>query len=445
MRGVNIIPHPSWGGEHVMRHLDLFSGIAGFAVAIDRVFGKSEHIFCEIDPFCQAILRKRFKGSIIYGDIRQLNSNPHRDRLQKSGAELTAEGDRQLSEAASNPKSGKPGLAETGDGREDTRGRDKKRIDILTGGFPCQPFSQAGKRRGTSDDRFLWPAMLRVIRDFKPTWVVAENVRGLLTINEGLVFEQVCLDLENEGYEVQAFIIPACAVNAPHRRDRVWIIAHAGHGDGQRAENREEFEGSVPNKKDAVKSERPDSDEGKEPISDTASVRRNDWKRNRQGGHIQNTTIRKNEKNKQERDRRIGGAGKRDNDASYPKCVRLHTTQDVEKLESKGCDKLCAEQSGDIPAADSESARLKSRLNGQRQKQFWGGGTGQDWFEVATRLCRMDDGLPARVDGLELSKSRHRIERLKALGNSIVPQVAIEIFKAIKSAEEVNAAKPKRR
>jgi len=100
-------------------------------------------------------------------------------------------------------------------------------VDIISGGFPCQPFSLAGKRKGTSDERYLWGEMLRAIREVKPKWVIAENVFGITNIDGGLVFEQVCLDLENEGYEVQPFIIPACAKNAPHRRDRVWFVAYA--------------------------------------------------------------------------------------------------------------------------------------------------------------------------------------------------------------------------
>jgi DNA (cytosine-5)-methyltransferase 1 len=99
------------------------------------------------------------------------------------------------------------------------------RIDILTGGFPCQPFSLAGKRKGTDDERYLWGEMLRAIQEIKPTWVIAENVFGIVNIDGGLVFEQVCVDLENEGYEVQPFVIPAAAKNAPHRRDRCWFIA----------------------------------------------------------------------------------------------------------------------------------------------------------------------------------------------------------------------------
>jgi DNA (cytosine-5)-methyltransferase 1 len=98
-------------------------------------------------------------------------------------------------------------------------------IDIITGGFPCQPFSTAGKRKGTDDERYLWGEMLRAIQEIKPTYVIAENVFGITNIDGGMVFEQVCVDLETQGYEVQPFIIPAAAKNAPHRRDRCWFIA----------------------------------------------------------------------------------------------------------------------------------------------------------------------------------------------------------------------------
>jgi DNA (cytosine-5)-methyltransferase 1 len=105
-------------------------------------------------------------------------------------------------------------------------------IDIITGGFPCQPFSTAGKRKGKDDERYLWGEMLRAIQEIKPTFVIAENVYGITNIDGGLVFEQVCLDLEAEGYEVQPFIIPAASKNAPHRRDRVWFIAQNTNGIG---------------------------------------------------------------------------------------------------------------------------------------------------------------------------------------------------------------------
>lgn len=167
-----------------MLHLDLFSGIGGFALATEMVWRDVEHVFVEYDPYCQKILRKHWSKAEIHGDIREF-----------------------VAEARKKSSLPKP--------------------YILTGGFPCQPFSQAGRRRGTEDDRYLWGEMFEAITIFKPRWVIAENVSGLVTWNEGLVLETVCTDLEREGYEVQPFVIPACAVGAPHRRDRVWIVAHA--------------------------------------------------------------------------------------------------------------------------------------------------------------------------------------------------------------------------
>ena len=161
-----------------MNHLDMFSGIGGFALATESVWPEVEHIFCDNDLFCQAILKKHWPQSKIYDDIKEF------------------------------------------------KGKEIGPVDLLTGGFPCQPFSAAGKRRGTEDDRHLWPEMLRVIRETSPSWVIGENVGGLLTWNGGMVLNEVFSDLEAEGYEVWAFIIPACAQNAPHRRDRVWIVAN---------------------------------------------------------------------------------------------------------------------------------------------------------------------------------------------------------------------------
>lgn len=186
-----------------MTHLDLFSGIGGFAYAADQVWENMNHVFCDNDRFCQQVLKKHWPEAKIYGNIKEINTNPFSTRLERSKQQTTRH-DRQL-----NPE------------------QCHKTPFLLTGGFPCQPFSAAGLRRGTADERHLWPEMLRVIRLTHPTWIIAENVRGILTWNDGLQFEQVCLDLEAESYEVQTFIIPAVGVNAPHRRDRVWFVAHA--------------------------------------------------------------------------------------------------------------------------------------------------------------------------------------------------------------------------
>lgn len=159
-----------------MRLLDLFSGIGGFSLAA-RWLGWETVAFCEKEKFCQQVLNKHWPEVPIIDDIRDIERFK-----QYAGA-----------------------------------------VDVLVGGFPCQPFSTAGKRRGNSDDRYLWPEMLGVIRAVKPRWVVAENVTGIVR----LALDDVCADLENEGYTVRTYIVPACAKDAQHRRDRVWIIAHA--------------------------------------------------------------------------------------------------------------------------------------------------------------------------------------------------------------------------
>jgi len=312
-----------------MRHLDLFSGIGGFAIAVEAVWPNSQHIFCDNDNYCQNLLKLRFPNFKIYGDIKEIKiiADSDWDGLQKQGEKQQASGHRQLF-----------------------------KVDILTGGFPCQPFSQAGKRRGTNDDRYLWPEMFRVIQLTKPRWVIAENVRGLLTMQSGMVFEQVCSDLESAGYQVQPFIIPAVAVDAPHRRDRIWFVASNS------------------------KSERSRRGAGKECGTEKWTVEQGQQKR-----------------------REIWSEGKR----------RL----------------------GDI--AYSKSRKSWESAEQKRWEDFKRGSWERSWLKVAAELCGVDDGLSAKLDGSELSKSRHRIERLKALGNAIVPQVAIEIMRAIKNADEV--------
>jgi DNA (cytosine-5)-methyltransferase 1 len=160
-----------------MNHGSLFSGIGGFDLAAEWM-GWNNTFHCEWMPFPRKVLSHYFPNSISYEDITKTDFSIH------GGT-----------------------------------------IDILTGGFPCQPYSSAGKRLGKEDERHLWPHMLRAISEINPTYVVGENVRGLTNWNGGMVFEEVCVDLESEGYTVQPILLPACAVGAPHRRDRVWFVA----------------------------------------------------------------------------------------------------------------------------------------------------------------------------------------------------------------------------
>lgn len=162
-----------------MRHGSLFSGIGGFDLAAEWC-GWENVFHCEWNPFGQKVLKHHFPKSISYNDITKTNFSIHRGH-----------------------------------------------IDIISGGFPCQPYSSAGKRLGKEDERHLFPEMLRAIREIQPEWVVGENVLGIVNWGGGLVFEEVQTDLEAEGYEVQAYILPACSQNAPHKRERTWFVAHS--------------------------------------------------------------------------------------------------------------------------------------------------------------------------------------------------------------------------
>lgn len=162
-----------------MTHGSLFSGIGGFDLAAEWM-GWQNIFHCEWNPFGQKVLKHYWPNAISYENICTTDFTVHRGK-----------------------------------------------VDIITGGFPCQPYSLAGKRKGKEDERHLWPQMLRTIREVEPSWIVGENVFGLVNWNHGLVFHEVQSDLEAEGYEVFPFLLPACSVNAPHRRDRIWFVAHS--------------------------------------------------------------------------------------------------------------------------------------------------------------------------------------------------------------------------
>ena len=370
-----------------MKHLDLFSGIGGFAFAVDTVWPGSEHIFCDNDKFCQQVIKKHWPNSKIYGDIRELKFIADTASNRRTGVGTTIEIKEGLQEKSESDwelegRPERPYSFTSNTGSEKQRrvssGKRKKiskawECDLLTGGFPCQPFSQAGKRRGTEDDRYLWPEMLRVIREFKPTWVIGENVAGFTTMVQYQSFPEMDAQgnaigeignthhrmgrfvaneaveaLEKEGYFVQPFIIPACAVGAPHRRDRVWIVAHRSN---------ERLQGSE----------------------------------------------------------QCGTSGKAEGPSRPTAESNCDAQNPISERSGGGM-----EDSGQV--LGSESSETENA----------GPGWEANWLEVATKFCGVDDGLPVELDGFKLSKAGHRNQRLKSLGNAIVPQVAIQILKTIK-------------
>ena len=192
-----------------MKVLDLFSGIGGFSVGLEKA-GFETIAFCEIDPYCQAVLRKHWPGVPIFTDVRDITAR-----------ELEA---RQLIP------------------------------DVICGGFPCQPFSVAGKQRGAEDDRHLWPELFRIVKEVRPDWCIFENVTGLIKLG----IDEVLSDLEAQDYSTGTFVIPACGVDAPHRRDRVWIVAHSNRSADRRTSRQdEEADGEISQRNDSGVTDQP--------------------------------------------------------------------------------------------------------------------------------------------------------------------------------------------
>ena len=290
----------------VRTHLDLFSGIGGFALAA-RWAGLETLQFVEIDSFAQKVLKKNFPGVPIHDDIKTFDAT-------------------QLCQPF-----------------------------LLTGGYPCQPFSQAGKRRGKEDDRHLWPEMLRVIRECRPTWILAENVAGHISMG----LDTVLADLESEDYSTRTFVIPACAKDAPHRRDRIWIVADSGCNSKRRGQT---IYGNTA-KRSQGSSDLADSDED---VADSERTRRE-----KREGQTTSPVLR----------------------------TQQHGREDVAYSNSTGC----KEQWRTISDGEEQlAAECRSR-----------------WLPEPS-VGRVAHGIPKRVD------------RLRGLGNAIVPQVAYEIIHALK-------------
>lgn len=335
-----------------MRHGSLFSGIGGFDLAAEWM-GWTNVFHCEWNEFGQRVLKHYWPDAISYGDITKTDFTVHR-----------------------------------GD------------IDILTGGFPCQPYSMAGKRKGKEDERHLWPEMLRVIREIKPTWVVGENVFGITNWDGGVVFNEVQADLEAEGYEVQPYVLPACAVNAPHRRDRVWFVSRLitnGGGTGFNGDSKS-AEGCN------GKRERFSQHESDRPCYKGVTA-------NTEG-------LRVNRAQEHENDCGQGGERGRCNVNNACKIQEWDNVADPSNQGLEGSE------------IDRGIGEVRTERDKQPSRCFR-----TDWqnFPTVSPLCDRNDGLPDRLAGITFSKWRN--ESIKAMGNAIVPQVALQIFKAI---EEFN-------
>ena len=383
-----------------MTHGSLFSGIGGFDLAAEWM-GWENKFHCEWNTFGQKVLHHYWPQAEQFTDITKTDFTKYANR-----------------------------------------------IDILTGGFPCQPYSSAGKRLGKEDERHLWPEMLRAIREIQPRWVVGENVLGLVNWSEGLVFDEVQADLEAEGYEVQPYVLPAVSVNAPHRRDRVWFVAYSHmHGLNQCNSDNEinpsergfnAFSNTNASNGDGVTSdplcgdtrERWDSSQG-------CSECLIEWRK------TENTRI-------------VGGQSFRGR-IEEKRCKSCGNIQEFSNAERRiTADTLCngsgetreRRQSEQFDqngiewgnVADTTHIRREDALeNGELERGRFGQSyqrNAWDSFPSVSPICTGDDGISDRLDSITFPKWRN--ESIKAGGNAIVPQVVYQIFKSIEQYERIN-------
>jgi DNA (cytosine-5)-methyltransferase 1 len=313
------------------------------------------------------------------------------------------------------------------------------KIDILTGGFPCQPFSMAGKRKGTDDERYLWGEMLRAIQEIKPKFVIAENVFGITNIDGGLVFEQVCLDLEAEGYEVQPFIIPAAAKNAPHRRDRCWFIAQNTMFSGcvHRESEQERAEVRQQRNTCAGSSERIHLSERDATDSDGIGC-------DNRGDNWEERYICRNEgfteKNKSEWNGWQRGTGEISSNATHTYSNGLNKCDSNNEINSSEGGKYAqrdTEQSnvnGDAAYTTNTGRRQDNRKRESRFNDKKSSTNNWSNFPTQSPVCSGDDGLSTKLDGITFPK--WRAESIKGYGNAIVPQIAYSLFEIIQELNE---------
>jgi DNA (cytosine-5)-methyltransferase 1 len=291
------------------------------------------------------------------------------------------------------------------------------KIDILTGGFPCQPYSSAGKRLGKEDERHLWPEMLRAIREISPSFVVGENVRGLTNWNGGMVFDEVCAELESYGYQVAPCIIPACGVGAPHRRERVWFIAQNTVRSG--CVQRESIE------KGAEVWQQRNTSTGSSDrvyISEGITTNSNSSTKGspRESGDVETNRSKNNDEQ----------SGRRESakfNIRRGEFLRDATDTNGERLQRgqnpTGWEKYDTKRAG----TSSEFRAENENINGKFRSNFQN-------FPTQSPICSGDDGIPTELDGITFPKWRN--ESIKAYGNAIVPQVAYQIFQAIQLTDE---------
>lgn len=403
-------------------HASLFSGFGAADLAATWM-GWDNAFWCEIDDFPRKVLGYWFPESIGYGNIKETDFTEW-----------------------------------------------KGKIDVLTGGFPCQPFSVAGRRKGKEDDRYLWPEMLRAIREIRPTWIVGENVAGILSmvqpgreaevehqaalfeatdketiLEQEYVVETICRDIEQEGYTIQPIVIPACAVGAPHRRDRVFFVAYRADTGPKNMQCERKN-----------RTDQPPDPSGTNSIRWVTGRANSEWKENHQKNrtHVQRQTLGFGDKSPASNSHNNGlhdtqdRQGNRERNNCHPtwknaikqpaRCghktavtnsLRTGSEQIQQEIQSEQPEWISVDGTGDewdVTNAMREE-KLSSKFPNRYYKRTWQN------FPTQPPVCRRDDGLPFDVERLTISIPKWREGSIKGYGNAIVPQVMYEIFKAIEN------------
>jgi len=329
-----------------LKLLDLFSGLGGFSLGLESTGFFETIAFVEKDEFCQKVLKKNFKNIPIEGDIRNVKG-------------------------------------------------EKYRADVVTGGFPCQPFSVAGKRKGTDDDRYLWDETIRVVRECKPKWFIGENVEGLVNIQDGMVLRQVQNDLEKEGFEVQCLIIPASGIGAWHQRKRIWIIGYNVSNTNTRFGIGENQEIQTRGNTSTFSSKDVSNTFGK--LSDGCSSTTRNSKTKFKGMECNQSWNWNEVRSKTER------------------C----SEQDREDVSNSNGKRLQRRKFQHHLEIGKQSSTNDGKNSSEEQ---------QTWWQTQSDLCGVPNGVSYGLD-------KNRANRIKSLGNSIVPQIARELGLAIMEAE----------
>jgi len=403
----------------MLKLLDLFSGIGGFSLGLESTGGFETIAFVEKDDFCQKVLKKHWPNITIEGDIRNVKG-------------------------------------------------DKYEADVVTGGFPCQPFSVAGKRKGTDDDRYLWDETIRVVRECKPRWFIGENVEGLININNGVVLRQVQTDLEKEGFEVQCLVIPASGVGAWHQRKRIWIMGYSKHNGCSstkiKGSNNKTNDNSEKRKNQTSEFERTSGPTNNGnvwmDVTNTKSIGHRGWSsqeckngewsffQREQEGREMGSEIKgcngdvSNSESISSNDGRYGNnskekqiqlkAGRESSSTNVSNSNTRFSIGENKEIQTRrtpinnGSETLPNSNDKRLQGFDSESIIQKQKLGLFTNKDDEGRET---WWQTQSRICGVPNGV-----SFELDKSRNN--RIKSLGNSIVPQIVRQLGLAILQAEK---------